>query len=263
MNEENPIPKPSLALPPDIDDFVARLSQLEPRDPPDPTAEEEELFRRRRRDAFFEPKSLRWWAALTEKAGMPACELLEPSPNRRWNVAWRALRDLLISEGKRGPILLLTGKTRTGKTLLATGLGLLMIRRGRKVSYNTWMRIGLEFEEAMKPDSERSRRDVLDSICSPGVFILDEISAGLDSEANARLFRQFITEREGACKPTILISNHSLREITRFLPETVMSRIDHSDAVIDFDWARLDEAEPRRTTPGPTASGLNMHPGRP
>jgi hypothetical protein len=239
MNPEETVP-----IAEGVEEFVARLSQLEPRERPETSEEDEELFRRRRRDAFFEPKSLRWWNALSEKAGCPACELLDPSNHPKWNMAWRALRGLLISEGKRGPIVLLTGKTRTGKTLMATGLGLLMIRNGRKVSYNTWMRIGLEFEEAMKPDSERSRRDVLDSICSPGVFILDEISAGLDSEANARLFRQFITEREGHCRPTILISNHSLREITRFLPETVMSRIDHSDAVIDFDWSRLDGPTP-------------------
>jgi len=233
-----------------LDDVVARLAQLEPRERPDSSEEEEELFRRRRRDAFFEPKSLRWWTALSAKIGAPAELEGEPSTHPLWNKAWQTLGDLLIAEGKRGPILLLTGKTRTGKTLLATGLGLLMIRHGRKVSYNTWLRIGLEFEEAMKPDSERSRRDVLDSICSPGVFILDEISAGLDSEANARLFRQFITEREGHCRPTILISNHSLREITRFLPETVMSRIDHSDAVIDFDWSRLDQASPVHTMSG-------------
>jgi len=235
MNPEEPVP-----IAEGVEEFVARLSQLESRERPETNEEDEELFRRRRRDAFFEPKSLRWWNALSEKAGIRSYNLVEPSTHPKWNMAWRTLRELLISEGKRGPIILLTGKTRTGKTLLATGLGLLMISHGRKVSYNTWMRIGLEFEEAMKPDSERSRRDVLDSICSPGVFILDEISAGLDSEANARLFRQFITEREGHCRPTILISNHSLREITRFLPETVMSRIDHSDAVIDFDWQRLD-----------------------
>jgi hypothetical protein len=223
------------------DDVVARLMRLEPRENPDPTPEDEELFRRRRRDAFFETKSLRWWSALSEKIGRPACEEEAPSGHPRWDKAWQALSQVLLQKAQRGAILLLTGRTRTGKTLLATGLGLRMIRRNRKVEYNTWMRIGLEFEEAMKPESERSRRDVLDGLCSPGLFILDEISAGLDSEANARLFRQFITEREGACRPTILISNHSLGEISRFLPETVMSRIEHSDAVIDFDWQRLDQ----------------------
>jgi hypothetical protein len=237
MNTDNSSP----ALSDPVDEFVARLAQLEPRENPDPTEEEEELFRRRRRDAFFEPKSLRWWSALSEKVGTPACELLAPSSHPRWNKAWITLHGILRNREKRGAILLLTGRTRTGKTLLATGLGLMMIRRGRRVAYNTWMRIGLQFEEAMKPESERSRSDVLDSICSPGLFILDEISAGLDSEANARLLRQFITEREGAGRPTILISNHALREISRFLPETVMSRIEHSDAVIDFDWNRLDQ----------------------
>jgi hypothetical protein len=228
-----------------IDDAVARLLRLEPRDLTHGSAEEdEEMFRRRRRDAFFEKKSQRWWQALSQKLGRPSCEEESPSDHFRWNRAWQSLKHTLVSEENRGPILLLTGRTRTGKTLLATGLGLRQIRRNRKVSYNTWMRIGLEFEEAMKPESERSRRDVLDALCAPGLFILDEISAGLDSEANARLFRQFITEREGACRPTILISNHSLAEISRFLPETVMSRIEHSDAVIDFDWDRLDQAEP-------------------
>jgi hypothetical protein len=56
-----------------------------------------------------------------------------------------------------------------------------------------------------------------------------------------------ITERDAACKPTILISNHSIAEISRFLPETVMSRIEHSDCVIDFNWNRVDEA-PFRVT---------------
>jgi len=225
-----------------IDEVMARLSQL-PTQAPGPTVIDEELFRRRRRDAFFPSRALSWWKLRSEKLGRPACEENCPGEHPLWNKAWQSLREALF-EGSRGPVLLLTGRTRTGKTVLATGLGLLMIRRGKKVSYNTWFRVGLDFEEAMRPNSERCRMDVLDGLCLPTLLILDEISAGIDSEANARLFRQVITEREGACKPTILISNHCLREITRFLPETVISRIEHSDAVIDFDWNRLDQAAP-------------------
>jgi len=209
----------------------------------DPSAfADEELYRQLRRDAFFEPRSVRWWKGRNETLGKPACEESDPSPSSEWNAAWNAVRTLLVERGSQGPILLLAGSTRTGKTLLATGAGLLMIRRKRRVLYNTWFRLGLDFEEAMRPDSDRSRREVLDDVTTPWLLILDEISGGLDSEANARLFRQLLTEREGACKPTILISNHSLAALGSFFPESIMARIQGKDGLINFDWERLDES---------------------
>jgi hypothetical protein len=231
---------PDLGIAKDIERVLERISALPLSEEDQSAFADDELFRQLRRDAFLEARSVRWWKARNEAFGKPACEEPDPSSAPRWNAAWQAVRTILLDRGVQGPIILLAGHTRTGKTLLATGAGLLMIRRKKRVLYNTWFRVGLDFEESMKPESDRSRREILDDLCGPWLLILDEISGGIDSEANVRIFRQLITEREGACKPTILISNHSLTEIERFLPESIMSRIEHSDAVIDFNWSRLD-----------------------
>jgi hypothetical protein len=196
-----------------------------------------------RDDAYLPRTGIRWWELRTKTLGRPAWDDPAPSEHPRWNEAWAHLRSKLLTQrrGEEGAIVVLCGETGRGKTALATGAGLVGVHALKSTLYNLYFRVGLEFEEALKPGTEISRREVFDDLCKPWLLILDEVSAALETDASTRILRNLLTDRHQASRPTVLVANYAFDSLGSVFPEQLLARMNRSGAILNCDWEALRE----------------------
>lgn len=69
------------------------------------------------------------------------------------------------------------------------------------------------------------------------LLIIDEVGVQFGSESEKIILFEIINERYEQMKPTILISNLSEDELSRYVGERIIDRMrEGKGAVINFDW---------------------------
>lgn len=211
---------------------------------PRPISEEEMLRNDRRivRDRMRQESGMQhaarlWWRFRRRELNCQA--YLDPNPSRHaaWNDTYNQLREILEREDPVGVVIGLLGPHGSGKTVMATGLMLLMIHQMRSAKYIKLFALNLELEEALKSDSLSSRREIIARLVKPHLLVIDECSAASDSEANARCLRHLLDERYGASRDTILISNQSEEDFSDFLGDALVDRLNHTAGIWRCPWS--------------------------
>ena len=135
-----------------------------------------------------------------------------------------------------GRCLTFCGRPGTGKTHLASAIGTSLLRSERKVCYWT------------VPDLIRKIRSYwgsggdgesvfLDSLQSKNLIILDEVGLQYGTDGEIQHMTEVIDRRYRETRPTLVISNHPISELGKFLGERAVDRLrDNGGIVTIFDW---------------------------
>lgn len=144
--------------------------------------------------------------------------------------------DGVMTERKgRGAIF--TGMPGTGKTHLAAGIGLRLLRNGHPVLFCTVMRAVRRIKDTWARGSQESESQAVAALVFPDLLILDEVGVQFGSETEKHLLFDVLNERYERRKSTLLLSNLPVEQIRDYLGERVFDRMrEDGGQVVPFGW---------------------------
>lgn len=139
---------------------------------------------------------------------------------------------------RTGQSALFLGKPGTGKTHLAAGIGMQLLRdQNRRVMFTTVIRAVRRVKETWARGSEESEAEAIRSMVLPDLLILDEVGIQFGSDTERNILFDLINERYEKCRPTLILSNLSVEEVSTFLGERIMDRLrENGGKCFLFDW---------------------------
>jgi DNA replication protein DnaC len=143
---------------------------------------------------------------------------------------------------KTGRSAIFCGKPGTGKTHLANGIALEIMKPCRIALFITAQRAIRRIKDSWSKDSVESESDVIRLLVSPDLLILDEIGVQFGTEFERNLIFDILNERYEKRLPCLLLSNLSVEEIRPILGERIFDRLrEDGGKCIVFDWASARE----------------------
>lgn len=136
---------------------------------------------------------------------------------------------------EQGSSLVMCGRPGTGKTHLACAVANHLIHEcGLSPVFMTVIEAIRKVKNTY--GTSVSEQSVLDAFCNPALLILDEVGVQFGTDTEKNILFEIINNRYKDLKPTILISNLSVKELTNYVGERVIDRMRDNGAVIGFDW---------------------------
>lgn len=127
---------------------------------------------------------------------------------------------------KAGRCMIMSGSVGTGKTHLAIAIAKqVLIELGATARYTTVASLLAEMKSTYGNDSKRTDQDVLDDVIYPNLLILDEIGTTKQSEFEMASVFNLINARYEEMRPTIVISNLGLSQISEAIGERCYDRL--------------------------------------
>lgn len=142
-------------------------------------------------------------------------------------------------EKARGRSAIFVGTPGTGKTHLAIGIALEIMRDHRHTAlFYTVMRAIRRVKETWNRNSKETESQAIGALTYPSLLILDEIGVQHGSETEKTILFDVLNERYEQRRPSILLSNLPLDEVRQYLGDRVFDRLREGggEAVV-FDWA--------------------------
>lgn len=138
----------------------------------------------------------------------------------------------------RGTSCVFVGKPGTGKTHLAIGIALHIMREGRSARYLTVQRAVRRIKDTWNRESKERESDALRWMTEVDFLILDEIGVQFGSDFEKNLLFEVLNARYESRRPSVILSNLNQQEVQGYLGERVVDRIrEDGGRVITFDWA--------------------------
>ena len=135
----------------------------------------------------------------------------------------------------RGAIFI--GSPGTGKTHLAVGIGMRLMRQGRPVLFSTVMRAIRRIKDTWSRGAEESESQAVAALVFPDLLILDEVGVQFGTETEKNLLFDVLNERYEKRKSTLLLSNLPLDQVRAYLGERVFDRMrEDGGEVVTFGW---------------------------
>lgn len=133
---------------------------------------------------------------------------------------------------------LFVGKPGTGKTHLAAGIGMHIMReQNRTVLFTTVMRAIRRVKDSWSKDNGESESQAIATLVSPDLLILDEVGVQFGSAFEKNILFDVLNERYEKRLPAIMLSNLPMVEVTAYLGARVIDRMrEDGGAQIVFDW---------------------------
>lgn len=130
------------------------------------------------------------------------------------------------------------GMPGTGKTHLAVGIGMHLMKQGRPVLFSTVMRAIRRIKDTWSRGAEESESQAVAGLVFPDLLILDEVGVQFGTETEKNLLFDVLNERYERRKSTLLLSNLPLPEVRAYLGERVFDRMrEDGGEVVAFGWA--------------------------
>ncbi|MBU2821530.1 ATP-binding protein [Acidithiobacillus caldus] len=137
-----------------------------------------------------------------------------------------------------GRSMIFCGAPGTGKTHLAVGIAHAVIAKGYTAVFTTAMDAIRSVRETYRKGSDKTEREVITQFALADLTILDEVGSQLDTNAEKVTLFDLINRRYLDMKPTILISNLTLREVERYIGERAFDRLrENGGQAVVFNWA--------------------------
>ena len=141
--------------------------------------------------------------------------------------------DQVMKEGRSA---IFVGKPGTGKTHLAIGIALEIIKQQRSPVFVTVQRLIRRVKDSWHTKNE-TESEVVDAFASPDLLILDEVGVQFGSEFEKQMLFDVLNERYEKLKPSILLSNIPREQLSDYLGERVTDRLrENGGKMIGFDW---------------------------
>jgi len=139
-------------------------------------------------------------------------------------------------DGQKCANILMIGSPGTGKNMLAAIVGQEVIKRDFSFLHTTAMKLVRKVKDSWR-DKETSEQKVIDSFVDPDLLAIDEIGVQFGSPTEQLYLTEIINERYEKRRPTILISNLKLSQLTEVMGERVIDRFyDDGSKFLVFDW---------------------------
>lgn len=138
----------------------------------------------------------------------------------------------------KGTSCVFVGKPGTGKSHLAVGIALHVMRHGFSARYATVQRAVRRIKDTWHRESPERESDALRWMTDVDFLILDEIGVQFGSDFEKNLLFEVLNSRYECRRPSLILSNLSQVEVQGYLGERVVDRIrEDGGRVLTFDWA--------------------------
>lgn len=135
----------------------------------------------------------------------------------------------------------------TGKTHLAVGIGLEVMERGGTVLFTTVMRAVRRVKDTWGRGSSESESEAISALVFPDLLILDEVGVQFGSDTEKLLLFDILNERYERRRPTILMSNLPIDEVSAYLGARVFDRLrEDGGEFISFTWESYRKSSSRQ-----------------
>jgi len=142
------------------------------------------------------------------------------------------------SVSSAGVSIVFCGKPGTGKTHLSYAIANSLRKKMCTAVVKTAADMTAKVKSAYKSsDMHNSPESVVATFSSLDLLIIDEVGVQIDSEAERRILFDIMNKRYENMKPTVMISNLAVEELTAFVGERVMDRMNEGGGMIfAFTW---------------------------
>lgn len=152
----------------------------------------------------------------------------------------RAYADGFTDVRATGRSAIFAGWPGTGKTHLAVGIGLQVMKTHRaSVLFAVAGRIVRMVKDTWVKGSAKSESDVIAEMVFPDLLIIDEVGVQQGTEFERHVLFNVLNERYESCKPTLVMANSTLEDLsTKYLGAPSVDRLaENGGAVVSFTWS--------------------------
>ena len=146
-----------------------------------------------------------------------------------------SLAKWFIENHKNVSGMIFIGKTGTGKNHLACGIIHKIIEQGGTALITTAMKIIRTIKDSWT-DREAKEGEIIDLYTQPGLLVIDEIGVQFGSDTEKLYISEIINDRYEAMRPTLLLGNIKLDELTEQLGDRPVDRFREGGKIVQFDW---------------------------
>lgn len=146
-----------------------------------------------------------------------------------------SLAEWFIENHKEVSGMIFIGKTGTGKNHLACGIIHKIIEQGGTALITTAMKIIRTIKDSWR-DHQTKEGEIIDLYTQPGLLVIDEIGVQFGSDTEKLYISEIINDRYEAMRPTLLLGNIKLRELTEQLGDRPVDRFREGGKIVQFDW---------------------------
>jgi DNA replication protein DnaC len=133
--------------------------------------------------------------------------------------------------------LIMCGQAGTGKTHLAAGIINNINAKWFTSAFMSVLSATRHVKATYSKDNRLTEAEAISHFIGPDLLVLDEVGVQFGSEAEKIILFEIINQRYQHVKPTILISNLTLKELSEYIGERVVDRMyEGGGAVLSFDW---------------------------
>ncbi len=151
----------------------------------------------------------------------------------------KAYADDFAQVRKTGRSAIFMGNFGTGKTHLAVGIGLQVMREHKaSVLFASAGRMVRMVKDSWARNSGVTESDVVAQMVFPDLLIVDEVGVQQGTEFERNVMFDVLNDRYEQRKPSLLLTNHTVEDLSsKYLGERVVDRLrEDGGAVLKFSW---------------------------
>lgn len=139
---------------------------------------------------------------------------------------------------RKGRGAIFVGNIGTGKTHLAIGIGMQIMRtHGASVLFTAVSTAVRRIKDTWSRRTGETEGEAIASMVFPDLLILDEVGVQFGSDFEKNLMFDVLNARYEKRKPTLFLSNLTIAEVAAFLGERVMDRLREDGSTVQpFQW---------------------------
>jgi DNA replication protein DnaC len=154
--------------------------------------------------------------------------------------AWKVYRACIEFTREFNPTsgtnLLMIGSPGTGKNMLAAIICQALIQKEYSCLHTTAMRCVRRVKDSWRDKGEKEQ-EIINSFIGPDLLVIDEVGVQFESPTELLYLTEIINDRYERKRPTILISNLTLKQLEEIMGARIMDRFYEGDSkFLVFNW---------------------------